>query len=202
MTTPTPGAAQIQAWITQYASLYGVDPNLALALARQESGPWWNSASGIPTSSAGAIGVMQLLPSTAAQLGVNPSDPQQNIQGGIMYLAGLLEEFGDTVEAVAAYNAGPGAVSNLVTDYGPTWLSMAPAQTQGYVQNILGVSASSYQQVAATPTPVPPAPDQSDTTDTELEPIAIATPAAVDFGEILPWVAVLGGAAALWAFAQ
>lgn len=62
-------------------------------------------------SPAGAIGVMQLMPRTAAQLGIDPADTPQNIEGGTAYLKQLLDRYrGDTLKALAAYNAGPGAI--------------------------------------------------------------------------------------------
>jgi soluble lytic murein transglycosylase-like protein len=62
-------------------------------------------------SNRGAIGIMQLMPGTAAELGANPHDPKQNTQAGAKYLADLLTKYdGDVAKALAAYNAGPGAV--------------------------------------------------------------------------------------------
>lgn len=106
---------------------YGVPANLIRGVIQQESG-------GNPSaqSSAGAQGLMQLMPSTAQGLGVtNPFDPVQNIDGGTRYLAGLLQEFhGDESLALAAYNAGPAAV----TSYG----GVPPyAETQNYVKSVL-----------------------------------------------------------------
>ena len=119
--------ASIQALIQQAALKYGVDPSFALAVARQESG----FQPGV-VSSAGAIGVMQLMPRTAASLGVSdPYDPSQNVDGGVRLLSQLLEKYnGDPTLALAAYNAGPGAVDK----YG----GVPPyAETQNYVQSIL-----------------------------------------------------------------
>lgn len=130
--------------ITSTAIQYGVDPSLALAVANQESGMNPNAV-----SSAGAIGLFQLMPATAAQLGVDPTDVMQNIQGGIEYLSQMLTQFGGNVSlALAAYNAGPG----VVTTYG----GIPPyPETQNYVSSILAAIGSSVG-VSPGPHPTPP----------------------------------------------
>jgi hypothetical protein len=88
------------------AQKYGVSPALLAAVARQESG-----FDPSVTSPAGAQGLMQLMPATAEGLGVtNPFDPAQSVDGAARLLRGLLDRFGSTPLALAAYNAGPGAV--------------------------------------------------------------------------------------------
>lgn len=129
--TPT----DIASLVTNAANKYGVDPNLALAVATQESGLNANAI-----SSAGAIGVMQLMPSTAVGLGVNPNDVYQNIDGGVKYLSQLLNQFnGDISLALAGYNAGPGNVAK--------YNGIPPfPETQSYVSkilNALGIGGSS-----------------------------------------------------------
>jgi len=110
------------------ARKYKVDPKLVAAVAEVESNGNQNAV-----SSAGAIGVMQLMPDTAASLGVDPYNKQQNIEGGAKYLRQMLDTFGgDTKKAVAAYNAGPGAVK----DYG----GVPPyKETQNYVSKVLDI---------------------------------------------------------------
>lgn len=96
----------IRELIEQIAQDIDLDPKLVVAVAEVESGgnPW-------AVSRAGALGVMQLMPATARALGVNPYSLEENIRGGCMYLKQQLERYnGNIVLALAAYNAGPGAV--------------------------------------------------------------------------------------------
>ncbi len=126
---PAPVAPQqIDALVSQNSTAWQVDPSLVKAIIANESGFDANA-----TSRVGAQGLMQLMPSTAQAVGVrNAYDPAQNVAGGTRYLKGLLDRFnGDIRLAVAAYNAGPGAVEK----YG----DVPPyAETQNYVQNVLG----------------------------------------------------------------
>jgi soluble lytic murein transglycosylase-like protein len=120
--------AQIDALVQQNAQIWQVDPALIKSVIANES-----SFDANATSPVGAQGLMQLMPETAASLGVrDPYDPSQNVAGGTRYLRSLLDRFnGDTRLAVAAYNAGPGAVEK----YG----DVPPyAETRNYVQNVLG----------------------------------------------------------------
>jgi soluble lytic murein transglycosylase-like protein len=112
--------------VTSIAKKYGIDPGIFRALVHQESGGNQHAV-----SPAGAIGETQLMPATAAGLGVNPRDPIGNLVGGARYLRQQLDKFGgDYKKALAAYNAGPGAVQK----YG----GVPPyAETQNYVRNIL-----------------------------------------------------------------
>jgi soluble lytic murein transglycosylase-like protein len=114
------------------ASRYGVDPSLLAAMASQESG--FNSSA---VSPAGAQGLMQFMPATAAGLGVNAMDPGSAIDGAARYLSSLKKQFGSTELALAAYNAGPGTVSR----YG----GIPPySETQNYVRAVMS-KAEAYK---------------------------------------------------------
>jgi hypothetical protein len=113
--------------IADAASKYRVRPDLVRAVIQVESGfnPW-------AVSRVGAAGLMQLMPETARELGVdNPFDPEQNVFGGARYLSTLIERFnGNVALAVAGYNAGPNAVSRYRDKIPPY------AETRGYVKKV------------------------------------------------------------------
>jgi len=100
-------SARFDAIINENAAVHGVSPHLVRAVIQQESA--FNPRA---VSHKGAMGLMQLMPATAAELGVtDPFDPSENIRGGVTYLKGLLRKFEHNIElALAAYNAGPNAV--------------------------------------------------------------------------------------------
>jgi len=108
------------------AHRHGIPENLFLRLVQQESG--WDTGA---LSHAGAIGLAQLMPATAARLGVDPHDSHDNLDGGALYLSQQYRRFGDWRLALAAYNAGPEAV--VAHDGVPPF-----AETRGYVRAILG----------------------------------------------------------------
>lgn len=127
-TTSVPAAKglNLEDLITSVAQTQGVEPSLLKAIVSAESN--FNTKA---VSSKGAMGLMQLMPDTANSLGVaNPFDAEENLTGGAKYFNQLYSQFGDLSKALAAYNAGPGAVQQ----YG----GIPPFQeTQDYVQKVL-----------------------------------------------------------------
>lgn len=114
-----------------YADKYGVDKKLVRAIAKQESN--FNSK---VVSSAGAIGVMQLMPATAKYLGVSdPYNIEQNIEGGVKYIKQQLDKYGDVDLALMAYNAGPGTVQQRGVTSSEDIYKM-PKETQNYVKKV------------------------------------------------------------------
>jgi soluble lytic murein transglycosylase-like protein len=89
-------------------------------------------------SPAGAVGIAQFLPQTAARLGVNPTDPVSALWGAAHYMAELVRFYGgDEARALAAYNAGPGAVAAAIEAGGTSWRAAMPQETQQYLAAIL-----------------------------------------------------------------
>lgn len=122
-TIPCP--EEIEPMIARAAEKNGVDPAIIKAVVRAESG-FRNDA----VSRVGAVGLMQLMPGTARALGVDPTDPEQNIDGGTRYLKQQIDKFGSLDLALAAYNAGPGSVTRFggVPPY---------TETQKYVGDVM-----------------------------------------------------------------
>jgi soluble lytic murein transglycosylase-like protein len=125
-TSPAPVPPQFAAALTQASAAANVSPSLLAALVWQESR--WNPQAVSPK---GAMGLAQLMPGTARDLGVNPADPLQNLVGGARYLRQLLDQFDGSVEkALAAYNAGPARVRSAGG-------VPAIAETRAYVSSIV-----------------------------------------------------------------
>lgn len=137
--------------IREAADRYGLRPELLDAVVEAESN--YNPGAVSPV---GAIGLMQLMPATARQLGVDPKDPLQNIEGGARYLSDLLRRFGSEEMALAAYNWGMGNVRKR-------GLAAAPQETQDYVGKVLeqaGPPSASWAPGASEETLPPPLPAQ------------------------------------------
>lgn len=146
---------RVQKLIVAEATRQGIDPELALAVARTESSFNQNAR-----SHAGAIGVMQLMPGTAADLGVNPYDLEENISGGLRYLKQQLNRFGSVEKALWAYNGGPGRVLK----------GNIPAESRAYsskILNSLGIPSGAPEPGGQS---WPGLPDS----DQQLEPLTVA----------------------------
>ena len=127
----------VKATIVKHALEMGVDPAIALSIARTESG-FRHEAK----SSHGAVGVFQLMPSTARRMGLNPYLLNDNIRGGIMYYKMMYKMFGSMELALAAYNAGPGNVKK--------YKAVPPyAETKRFVNKIM----TDYHNYKANPDP-------------------------------------------------
>ena len=106
----------------QFARKYGLKPGIFLKQIKAESGFNPNAV-----SPAGAVGIAQFMPGTAKGMGVNPRDPISSLDGAARLMAQYVHKYGNYRDALVAYNAGPGNVGKPL-----------PAETQRYVQNILG----------------------------------------------------------------
>lgn len=128
----------VKSSIVKHALELGVDPAIAMAIARTESG-FRHEAK----SAHGAVGVFQLMPSTAKRMGLNPYLLNDNIKGGIMYYKMMYKMFGSMELALAAYNAGPGNVKkyNAVPPY---------AETKRFVNKIM----TDYHNYKKNPDPI------------------------------------------------
>lgn len=127
----------VKAAIVKHAIEMGVDPAIALSIARTESGFSHNAR-----SSHGAVGVFQLMPSTAKRMGLNAYSLNDNIKGGIMYYKSMYKMFGSMELALAAYNAGPGNVKK--------YRAVPPyAETRRFVSKIM----KDYHYYKANPDP-------------------------------------------------
>jgi soluble lytic murein transglycosylase-like protein len=135
-TTSAEGSAmplerRLHATVADHAARHALDPDLVRAVIRVESG--WNPRA---VSRKGAMGLMQLMPATAAEYGVaDPFNPTENIRAGVAYLRRLIDRFdGRTELALAAYNAGPGAVERYHRTVPPY------RETRAYVRRIVSVT--------------------------------------------------------------
>lgn len=153
--------------IVKHSIELGVDPAIALSIARTESGFRHEAR-----SAHGAIGVYQLMPSTARRLGVNPYSLSDNIRGGIMYYKQMYKMFGSVELALAAYNAGPGNVkkynsvppfqetkrfvNKIMTDYNHLKSDPAIVNARNKQQAAQSVAAVKTNVPVAAPVPVQP----------------------------------------------
>lgn len=124
--SPVPQSAYTQE-ILAAANQYGIPPGIAMGLVKRESNFNQNAI-----SPAGAIGLMQLMPGTARDLGIDPRDVNQNIHGGMRYLSEQFKKYGNWDMALAAYNAGPGRVDRVLAGNG-----VLPSETRNYVPAVM-----------------------------------------------------------------
>lgn len=126
----SPQVRRFESLFVEAGRRWGIDPSVLAAQAQKESGGNVNAV-----SPAGALGLMQFMPATAASMGVNPHDPASAINGAARYMSEMLQQFGTIDLALAAYNAGPGAVRRAG--------NRAPyAETSRYVQQVLELARS------------------------------------------------------------
>jgi soluble lytic murein transglycosylase-like protein len=132
--------AELALLIERYSTRHDLDPRLVRAVIEAESG--YNPRA---RSHKGAMGLMQLMPATARSLAVSdPYDPEQNVRGGTAYLRRLMDRYGQTELALAAYNAGPEAVDR----YG----GVPPyRETRTYIERVLGLYGHPYRHGSSRP---------------------------------------------------
>lgn len=125
--------SDIEKAVDKASKKYNVDKSLIMAVIKQES-----SFTPYVTSKAGAMGLMQLMPDTAKELGVKkPYDIEENVDGGTKYLSGLLQMYGNTKElALSAYNAGSGTLKRYGVDSADK-ITKLPSETQNYVKKVM-----------------------------------------------------------------
>ena len=171
--------------ISSNAVRFNVPPALALAVAQKESG-----LDQAARGSAGEIGVFQLQPGTAADLGVDPNSLSGNIEGGVRYLSNLFGQFGDWQTALEAYNGGPGNVAR----------GTVSSAAQSYAQSIL---LSAGLDSAAAPGFQSVSPGSEAVTEPEYDFMAASSTPGLDFGSpmVLGGLALLGVGLLLWATA-
>lgn len=126
------GGHKYEQAVLDEAKRQGVDPNLALHVLYKETGNLKDPETA--RSKAGAIGIMQLMPKTAAGLGVNPLDPMDNIRGGVTYLKQMADKYKENRLAAAAYNAGPGNLEKALRRQGG--LDTLPNETRNYIAGL------------------------------------------------------------------
>jgi hypothetical protein len=135
------GSHKYEDLVIAEAQRQGIDPSLARHVLYKETGNLPNPESA--KSKAGALGVMQLMPKTAKELGVDPMNPEENIRGGVMYLRKMMDKYNDPILAAAAYNAGPGRVDKALKGQGLTAL---PRETRMYIAGLAeGGEVKRYQ---------------------------------------------------------
>jgi soluble lytic murein transglycosylase-like protein len=128
------GDVNLASLIYQEALAQNVPPSIALAVAQKESGiSQWTPSGNLVTGTSGEVGVFQIMPGTAAGLGVDPADVSQNISGGVSLLAQLYAKYGNWPQALSAYNSG------------------SPNGSPAYATSVLGLAGNLGATVPAPP---------------------------------------------------
>jgi soluble lytic murein transglycosylase-like protein len=127
-----PTRTEIEQFIRWLAPQFGLDAELHLRQCHAESN--FNQAA---ISPCGAVGLMQLMPATAAELKVDPKDWRQNVTGALKYMARLKAKYGEYPKALAAYNWGGGHLDKCIAAHGDKWREHLPAETSAYLLKIL-----------------------------------------------------------------
>ena len=131
----TLATSQYVAIAQQDATAVGIPPAYFVRQIQQESGFNPNAV-----SPAGAVGIAQFEPGTAAGLGINPWDPIQALKGAATLMANYARQYGgDYAKALAAYNGGSGTVQSAVNNCGANWLNCLPGETRHYIYIIMGI---------------------------------------------------------------
>jgi hypothetical protein len=135
---PVPPAAlpksQYVAIARQAATSNGIPPDYFVQQINAESGFNPNAV-----SPSGAVGIAQMIPSTAAGVGANPYEPVSALNGAARLMAGYYKQYGDYAKALAAYNAGSGTLEYALKAGGANWMSFLPAETRNYIFKIMGI---------------------------------------------------------------
>jgi len=209
-----PPAMKWAPYVQQAAAARGVNPNVLLAQIDKESGgnPNARNDGDIRVTGKPSIGLAQFQPATAAQYGIDPTDPRQSIKGQAAYMSDLLKKYGGSYEkALAAYNWGPGNLDNVMKRWGNAWPERLPASTKEYVSTILAKAGQTTPQNPPVGENSPPnigndTPMSPDTAATQVAapaaPAAPKTPVAssMPFFNALSWEkqdAVIGEAVRL-----
>ncbi len=180
----------IKATIVKHAIEMGVDPAIALSIARTESGYRHEAR-----SSHGAVGVFQLMPSTARRMGFNAYVLNDNIKAGIMYYKMMYKMFGSMELALAAYNAGPGNVkryravppyaetkrfvSKIMADYHHLKANPDPAM-KAAARKAVSSAPKPQPKVSAAPKPVAPVPKVVDVKEVDAAAVEIIDETPID----------------------
>ena len=138
---PKRGGHKYEGMVIQEAQRLGLDPSLAVHVLYKETGNLKNPETA--KSSAGAIGVMQLMPKTAKSLGVDPLNPEENIRGGVTYLKQMYDKYQDPTLALAAYNAGPGRLDKALKS--GQGIAALPRETQNYIRMASGGEVQHFE---------------------------------------------------------